>query len=81
MSAQKTTKSVWRTAPISRSCEVQRMGRRQCGKPATHAYQAAGGGWAALCEEHAVNIRPYCTAIEELLDSGETLAGGAEAQP
>jgi hypothetical protein len=36
----------------------------ECGKPATHAYPAMGGGYASLCAEHAPKHLNYCVTIE-----------------
>ena len=43
--------AVWRTAPISASCEVTGT-REACGQPTCYAYPAMGGGWMALCHHH-----------------------------
>lgn len=37
----------------NRLCEVLICDQIECGKPATHAYPARGGGYMALCSEHA----------------------------
>lgn len=39
--------------PPKRFCEVLSVGRVECGKRATHAYPAMGGGYMSLCQEHA----------------------------
>jgi hypothetical protein len=60
----------WSTAPISPTCETLGLPGarpRQCGQPTSHAYPALRGGWAAICEHHAVNILPHCTPIVGLL--------------
>lgn len=40
---------------ISKTCEVFPVGidERACGKPTAYAYPASGGGFMALCTEHA----------------------------
>jgi hypothetical protein len=65
----------WTTAPIKRTCETTSgvAGAPECGKKATHAYQALRGGWVALCKRHAANVHPHCIPIAELLANGQTL--------
>ena len=44
-----------------------------CGKPTTHAYQAYGSGWMALCDEHVNPHAEYATDINQLVAKGEKL--------
>lgn len=67
----------WTTKPISPTCEVRR-GQSACDKPTVKAYPARGGGWMALCTEDG-QAHPEATAIDELLQRGETSA--AERKP
>lgn len=59
---------------ITATCEVKINGQ-SCGKPITHAYEASGNDWMALCAEHAQKHLNYATPIAELLARGETLYG------
>jgi hypothetical protein len=43
----------WKSKRISRTCEVMDAIRQLCGWPTTHVYPASGGGYMALCREHA----------------------------
>lgn len=61
----------WITQPISRTCEVK-LGDG-CHRPTTHAYEATGKGWMALCHEHAIPHLAYAEPIDVLLKRGETL--------
>lgn len=57
----------WQFAPPSETCHVWDPPERrvECGKPATHAYPAMGGGYASLCADHAPKHRSYIVTIEE----------------
>lgn len=61
--------SRWHTEPISRTCESERDG--PCNKPTTHAYEAMGGGWAALCRDHAQRHLDIAKPVDELIKLGE----------
>lgn len=64
----------WKTKPISRTCEVlARTAKVHCGKPTARAYQASGGGWMALCEEHGEKHSAYADPIEVLLANFQTM--------
>lgn len=54
----------WLDAP-GRFCEVLIRERIECGKPATHAYPAMGGGYMALCSYHAKK-HPEAWPIKEI---------------
>lgn len=64
---------LWKTAPISRTCEVLVARNRLCGLPTSHAYPVQGGGWMALCLTHAARHLDSAETIEALIESGETL--------
>ena len=51
---------------VSATCEVWlgRGSESACGKPTTHAYPAMGGGYMALCTEHAQKHLRYCVTFE-----------------
>jgi hypothetical protein len=62
----------WRTAPISRTCEVmQEFGL--CKNRTVFAYKTRNRGWMALCEKHAQKHKDYVELIDELLKQGEIL--------
>lgn len=71
----KTSKE-WKTAPISCTCEVLLPvpGEVFCEEPTFAAYPAWGGGWMALCHNHAQKHRYEATATNLLIHSGETWA-------
>lgn len=76
----------WTTRPISPTCEVlppqsgvhfskDSMAREHmCDRATSFAYPAMGGGWMALCDNHAQKHHPHCIAIEKLIEDGETFA-------
>lgn len=73
------TSPEWKTAPISPTCEVlkdahaKKWGEKFCGKPTFAAYQAMGGGWMALCCNHAQS-HSEAIHIETLIQDGERFA-------
>jgi len=63
----------WRTAPISRRCEVRSTPDEYCGRPASFAYPVGSVGWMALCKGHA-DKHPEALHVNTLLSEGEQWA-------
>jgi hypothetical protein len=81
MNKKKWNPPIWETRPISPTCEHWHgTEHRACGVPTSYAYPAMGGGWMALCEEHAQRFLPPgprvtgCEHVDELIARGETWA-------
>lgn len=55
----------WKSAPISRTCEVLDGIGGFCDKPTTHVYPAFGQGYMALCGEHSKK-HPEAWPIQEV---------------
>jgi hypothetical protein len=55
----------WFWKPISETCQVQEHLGRDCGKPTIAGYQAMGGGYMALCSEHAPKHRLITQPVED----------------
>lgn len=53
----------WVPKKPSETCETWTHDRTVCGKPATRAYPAMGGGYMALCDDHAER-HPYAISID-----------------
>jgi hypothetical protein len=69
-------KTVWKTAPISPTCEfmLSKFGDsvQFCDAAADIAYPAMGGGWMALCFKHGRKHLPHASRIDALIEIGET---------
>ena len=63
-------KQEWLAKPINRTCEVENDQRVACNKPTVAAYPAMGGGWMALCEQHAKKHLPNVYWTGELIAKG-----------
>lgn len=73
-----STEPVWKTAPISCTCEFIEDYRVPapdglCNAATTHAYPAMGGGWVALCFKHShPHVRHgWAESTDELIRRGE----------
>lgn len=49
---------------VSATCETWVERNTPCGEPSTLAYPALGGGYHAMCDEHAKKHVDYCVTIE-----------------
>lgn len=67
---KKIKEAKWKTRPISCTCEVMR-GQALCDLTTVAAYPAWGGGWMALCKEHAKK-HTEATNTDDLIKQGET---------
>ncbi len=53
----------WKAAPPSLRCEVQLSNGDQCHEQSKYAYPAMGGGYMALCDDHAQKHLKYCVTL------------------
>jgi hypothetical protein len=70
----------WKFSPPAETCHVwdPPESMTPCGKPATHAYPAMGGGYASLCADHSGKHRTYIVTIEQAR-LGMVPAGSADS--
>ena len=70
----------WTPSPPSPTCEVRDAHSRPCDRPTTYCYPAMGGGYMALCDEHAGKHLSICVTYAAA-QRGETPFHATERAP